>query len=100
MTRNGKELEAGALFGTELLEPVSAISNDRRDVRDGFDIVNDRRRRIEASNGRERWLQSWLTATTLKRIEKGCFFTANVRTSASMNDQIKVKARTLNVLSQ
>ena len=81
------DLRAGRLLGAELAEPVGAVLDDVRDVRERLDVVDQRRALVEALVGGERRLQPRVAALALERVEQRGLLAADVGAGAAVHDQ-------------
>src|SRR5690348_3306944 len=79
MAAHAIELWARRAFGTHRFEPLWTALEDRRNAAECFDIVDDRRLRKSASDGRERRLVAWPAALAFERFEQSGFFSADIR---------------------
>ena len=100
MTGDCKDLEPRGLLGTKLAEPLNATINDEWHIANGLDVIDYGRCCVQARYRREWWLKSWLTATTLERIQKSSLFTTNICTCTGVHRDAQVESATQNIVAQ
>ena len=77
LAAEGKDFCAFGFFSAEFGKFIRAVTNDKRDDGQSFNIVDNRRFLPQALNGRERRAGARLAALTFDRIQKSRFFTAD-----------------------
>ena len=82
----GEDAGAGRVLDSELRVLLGAEPDDVGHGRDRLDVVDQRRRGVEARDGGERRLRSRLPALALERLEKRGFLAADVRARPAMED--------------
>ena len=61
MAGKAEDLGTGAALGSDRTVPCRSTGDDRGNIRQGLDIIHDRRFGEQPLGCRERWPQSWLT---------------------------------------
>ncbi len=82
------------------LVPVDTVGDDRRHVAQGLDVVHAGRLAPHADGGGEGRLGARVGATAFQRVDQRGFFTADVATGASVDEQLEVEAAAEDVLAQ
>src|SRR6266496_5175617 len=82
---------SGALFSSERGVPFCPILYNRREGRQCFAVIDDRRSTIESDHSRERRFQSWITTSSLQRLHQRALFSADICASPSMQNHIERK---------
>src|SRR5690606_14837533 len=102
VTAHRDQLGAGALGRgeREARVPRGTTIEDRRDRGKGLDVVDRRGHSEQARDRRERRLDARVATLALDRVHQRGFFAADVRTGATMHDDIDPPARTEYVLAQ
>ena len=95
-----EDLGALALLGAHGGEPLCALQNDLRDVRERFNVVDDRGLTEQALVRRERGLVSRLAAVALDGGQKRGLFAANERACAETDFDVEIKAGAEDILAQ
>src|SRR3954452_14864600 len=91
---------AGRAFRSERLVPVGAAQHDVRDAGERADVVDHRRRVVEAVGRRERRLEPRLTAPALERVEQRGLLAADVGAGATVHDDVAGEAAVQDVLAE
>ena len=94
-----EETRAAGVLDTELRVVLPAELEDLRDGRERLDVVDERRRGVDAGDGREGRLRARLPALALERLEKAGLLAADVRTGPAVDDNREVPARAEDVRS-
>ena len=68
-----------------------------RQRREGLDVVDDGRLRVEAFHGRERGLDTRHAALAFETLDERALFTADVRAGAAVDDDLEIESRALDV---
>ena len=85
------QLGAGIFTGGNVLIPLNAVSQNRRHVAQGFNVVNAGRFAPYAGAGRERRLRARVRAAAFERVNQRGFFAANIAPCPGMDEQLEVK---------
>ena len=86
VAREAEEARAGRVGRrADLRVLLRADGEDRRDRRDRLDVVDQRRRRVDAGDGRERRLRARLPALPFERLEQGGLLAADVGAGAAVD---------------
>src|SRR5262245_27783062 len=80
---DAKQLRTAVLLGTELGEPFGAVHDDRRQVAEGFDVVDRRRAVVQSLYRRERRLDPRLGALAFERLDERGLLTRLVSAGAA-----------------
>ena len=78
VARDRDDLRAGRVADAERAEPVGALLDDQRRVRERLDVVDQRRALVEALVRRERRLQPRVAALALEAVEQRRLLAADV----------------------
>ena len=81
-------------------EPVRAVQDDGRDVGQGLDVVDDRRRTEKPDDGRERGLEPRMSPLAFQGLEQGRLFAADVGPRAAVDEDVEVEPRPEDVFPQ
>ena len=81
-------------------KPLRAVVDDVGNVRQGFDVVDDRRRTVQSDDGGEWRLQARVPAFSLDGFQQRRLFSADVRARSAVNNQIEIESRTQNIFAQ
>ena len=100
VARQREQLESRRLLGAELLEPLGAVADDRRQVGDRLDVVDDRGSAVEAGDRGERRLETRLAAAALERVEQRRLLAADVGARTRVDHDVEVEARAEDVLAE
>src|SRR5258708_34057033 len=100
MPAHAKDFRTGAFLRANRLEPIRAVNEDRRDIAQCFDVVDNRRTAVQARDCRERRTAARLSQLTFDAVEQGSFFAANVRTCAQMHEDVAFPALAADVLAK
>src|SRR5262249_59393258 len=84
VSREREDDRAGRSLWPERRIPLAALVDDHRDCRDGLDVVDQRRRPVEAAHGRERRPRPRLAALSLPRLEERPLLAPDVRARAPL----------------
>eukprot|EP00354_Favella_ehrenbergii_P010829 CAMPEP_0170466100 /NCGR_PEP_ID=MMETSP0123-20130129/10192_1 /TAXON_ID=182087 /ORGANISM="Favella ehrenbergii, Strain Fehren 1" /LENGTH=420 /DNA_ID=CAMNT_0010732155 /DNA_START=1151 /DNA_END=2414 /DNA_ORIENTATION=- len=96
---DAEEFGARILVATKAAEPVGSAAHDRRAHGDRLHVRDRGRAAVQASVGWEGRLQSGATGLALERLDEGRFLTADVRASATVDDNVEVVAAAAGVLA-
>ena len=79
---------------------VGAVAHDAGHRRDRLDVVDHRRRGVQAGDGGERRAQPRLAATALERVEQRGLLAADVGAGARVHGDVEVVAGAVDVLAE
>ena len=100
LTSQSENLCSLGVCSTNAGEPVGTLCQDYRNICPSFYVVDDSRTAPQSADSWEGWLGSRHTTETFDGAQQGCFLTTNEGTSTKTNLDVKVKARTKDVLTQ
>ena len=100
VAQDGVDLGAGALGRAERPVPVRAPADDRRDVRQRLDVVDERGLAPQAVRRGIRRPRARFAALALDRFDQRGLFAADVRARAGVDVQIEVEVRAKDILAQ
>src|SRR6185312_6284629 len=87
VARDRDELRAGRALDAELGVARAAHLDDRRDGREGLDVVDERRPLVQALVGGERRLEARVAALALERVEQRRLLAADVGAGAAVDPE-------------
>src|SRR5262245_35425520 len=100
MPADTKQPRAALPFDAETGKVFGAAAQNERDAGQRLDVVHDGRAAEEAGDRGEGRLQPRKAFAAFERGQQRGFFAANVCPGASVNHNIEIEARSLNVFSQ
>ncbi len=99
VSRDGNDLIAFAALRTDRREPVGAAFENRHEIGERLDVVDDRRHAVEPLDRRKRRLQPRLAALALERVEQRRLLAADIRAGAAMNGDLEIVTAAEDVLA-
>src|SRR5439155_201041 len=95
-----EQARPAVLGRAELGIRLRAHEENRRDVRERLDVVDDRRAAVEADHGREGRLDARIAAQALERIEQRRLLAALVGAGAGVGREVEIETRAQDVLPE
>ncbi len=89
----GEDLGALALLGADAGEPVAAVADDRGDVGEGLDVVDERRTAPQTRDGRVRRARAAAAAAALDRRDQRGLLAADERAGAEPHLDLEARTR-------
>ena len=98
--REAHQLGAGVFTGRDVLIPLDAVGQNRRNVAQGFNVVYAGRFPPDAGAGRERRLRTWVGATAFEGVDQRGFFAADIAPCPGVHKQFEVKTGAKDIFTQ
>ena len=99
-SREAHQLGAGVFTGRNVLIPLDAVGQNRRNVAQGFNVVHAGRFPPYAGAGRERRLRTWIGAAAFEGVNQRGFFAADIAPCPSVHKQFEVKTGAKDIFPQ